>query len=52
MVQKGPDLFLEAIKFILNFRNDAKFVFVGDGHMLENLKCRAGQLGVSGSGKR
>ncbi|CDI76521.1 glycan synthetase, putative [Eimeria praecox] len=35
VVQKGPDLLLEAVPFIHKFRGDAKFVFVGDGHMME-----------------
>ncbi|KAL8426333.1 hypothetical protein ACSSS7_008162 [Eimeria intestinalis] len=46
-VQKGPDLLLEAVPFIQKFRGDAKFVFVGDGHMLTGLKNRAAQLGVA-----
>ncbi|XP_026190049.1 uncharacterized protein LOC34619934 [Cyclospora cayetanensis] len=47
VVQKGPDLLLEAVPFIHKFRGDAKFVFVGDGHMLDSLKGRAAQLGVT-----
>lgn len=50
VVQKGPDLLLEAVPFIHKFRGDAKFVFVGDGHMMESLKGRAAQLGVTHSG--
>ncbi|KAL8275236.1 hypothetical protein Esti_000820 [Eimeria stiedai] len=46
-VQKGPDLLLEAVPFIQKFRGDAKFVFVGDGHMLASLRNRAAQLGVA-----
>eukprot|EP00929_Paragymnodinium_shiwhaense_P042980 TRINITY_DN22156_c0_g2_i1.p1 TRINITY_DN22156_c0_g2~~TRINITY_DN22156_c0_g2_i1.p1 ORF type:complete len:1969 (-),score=563.19 TRINITY_DN22156_c0_g2_i1:210-6116(-) len=46
-VQKGPDLLLEAIPFILQARGDAKFVFVGDGHMKAALEGRAQQLGIS-----
>lgn len=49
VVQKGPDLLLEAVPFIHKFRGDAKFVFVGDGHMMESLKGRAAQLGVTHS---
>lgn len=52
VVQKGPDLLLEAVPFIQKFRGDAKFVFVGDGHMMDSLKGRAAHLGVSHSGKR
>ncbi|EPR57846.1 glycosyltransferase [Toxoplasma gondii GT1] len=46
VVQKGPDLLLEAIPFILKFRSDAKFVFVGDGHMMGQLVQRCKQLNV------
>ncbi|CBZ49936.1 hypothetical protein NCLIV_004200 [Neospora caninum Liverpool] len=47
VVQKGPDLLLEAIPFVLKFRNDAKFVFVGDGHMMGQLVQRSKHLNVS-----
>ncbi|PFH31917.1 glycosyltransferase [Besnoitia besnoiti] len=46
-VQKGPDLLMEAIPFILKFRSDAKFVFVGDGHMMSQLVQRCRQLNVT-----
>ena len=45
-VQKGPDLLLEAIPGALAHRGDAKFVFVGDGHMRADLERRANELGV------
>lgn len=51
VVQKGPDLLLEAVPFIHKFRGDAKFVFVGDGHMLDSLKGRAAHLGVTHAGR-
>ena len=45
--QKGPDLLMEAIPGALRVRGDAKFVFVGDGHLRGSLEARARQLGVS-----
>jgi glycosyltransferase involved in cell wall biosynthesis len=46
-LQKGPDLLLEAVPGLLGGHANAKFVFVGDGHMLDELKWRAGELGIS-----
>mmetsp|Transcript_126119 Transcript_126119/g.364984 ORF Transcript_126119/g.364984 Transcript_126119/m.364984 type:complete len:1445 (-) Transcript_126119:202-4536(-) len=40
-VQKGPDLLLDAIPMVLQARGDAKFVFVGDGHMKAELEAQA-----------
>ena len=45
--QKGPDLLLEAVPFILRFHPHAKFVFAGDGDMRWSLEHRARQMGVS-----
>ena len=45
--QKGPDLLLEAVPGILEYRPDAKVVFVGDGYMLASLEQRARDLGVA-----
>jgi len=45
--QKGPDLLMEAIPAILNFYNNAKFIFVGDGEMRAGLENRARQLGIA-----
>jgi glycosyltransferase involved in cell wall biosynthesis len=45
-IQKGPDLLLEAIPCVLHRRPDAKFVFVGDGYMRNDLEQRANELGV------
>lgn len=42
---------MEAIPFILKFRSDAKFVFVGDGHMMEQLVQRSKQLNVGHAGE-
>jgi glycosyltransferase involved in cell wall biosynthesis len=44
--QKGPDLLLEAIPFVLRHRKDAKFLFAGDGHMRKDLERRVRQLGL------
>eukprot|EP00921_Rhytidocystis_pertsovi_P025088 GHVQ01040468.1.p1 GENE.GHVQ01040468.1~~GHVQ01040468.1.p1 ORF type:complete len:1022 (-),score=152.14 GHVQ01040468.1:1478-4543(-) len=46
VIQKGPDLMIEAIPHILKFRGDVKFVIVGDGHMRHELEGRANHLGV------
>ncbi|HWZ90062.1 MAG TPA: glycosyltransferase family 4 protein [Polyangiaceae bacterium] len=46
-LQKGPDLLLEAVPGLLRHHESAKFLFLGDGHMLGELQHRAWQLGVS-----
>ncbi|MFW5740173.1 MAG: glycosyltransferase family 4 protein, partial [Myxococcota bacterium] len=33
VVQKGPDILVQSIPYILHYWPNAKFVFVGDGHM-------------------
>jgi glycosyltransferase involved in cell wall biosynthesis len=45
-LQKGPDLLLEAVPGLLGHHPSAKFLFLGDGHMLADLRSRAQQLGV------
>lgn len=45
--QKGPDLLVEAIPYVLKHRGDAKFIVVGDGGMKSSLEYRAHELGVS-----
>jgi len=45
--QKGPDLLLEAVPYVLEHRSDAKIVFVGDGDMKPYLMHRAWEIGVS-----
>mmetsp|Transcript_108130 Transcript_108130/g.271999 ORF Transcript_108130/g.271999 Transcript_108130/m.271999 type:complete len:2009 (+) Transcript_108130:103-6129(+) len=45
-VQKGPDLLLDAIPMVLQARGDAKFVFVGDGHMKASLEAEAQKRGI------
>ncbi len=44
--QKGADLLLEAIPSVSNAFPNAKFFFIGDGHMRSGLEQRASQLGV------
>lgn len=46
-VQKGPDLLLDAIPMVLQARGDAKFVFVGDGHMKAHLEAEAHRRGIA-----
>ncbi|MCL5024591.1 MAG: glycosyltransferase family 4 protein [Nitrospirae bacterium] len=45
--QKGPDLLVEAMPFILRYYPHAKFVFIGDGEMKPDVEFRARELGVS-----
>ena len=46
-IQKGPDLLVEAIPFILRHYPNAKFVFAGDGHLRGAVENRSRQLGIS-----
>jgi glycosyltransferase involved in cell wall biosynthesis len=47
VVQKGPDILVRTMPAILRHYPHAKFVFVGDGHMKDDV-CRIGhQLGVA-----
>jgi len=45
--QKGPDLLISAIPYILNYHPSAKFVFVGDGEMRKEVEQQARNMGVS-----
>jgi len=45
--QKGPDLLMEAIPYVLRYYPNAKFIFAGDGDLRGSLEHRAHQLGVS-----
>ncbi len=45
--QKGPDLLVEAIPFILANYPSAKFIFVGDGEMRQSVEARTHQLRVA-----
>ena len=42
----GPDLLMDAIPSVLEHRQDAKVLFVGDGEMNSYLTSRAAELGV------
>lgn len=45
--QKGPDLLVEAIPYILKYYHNAKFVFVGDGEMRRYTEDKARHMGLS-----
>jgi glycogen synthase len=45
--QKGPDLFIEAIRQVCQYRWDAKVVVAGDGGMMQFLRERARDLPVN-----
>jgi len=45
--QKGPDLLVSAIPYVLNYYANAKFVFVGDGEMRHEAEHQARNAGVS-----
>ncbi|KXB08274.1 hypothetical protein AKJ56_01590 [candidate division MSBL1 archaeon SCGC-AAA382N08] len=47
--QKGPDIMLDAIPNILDYRWDAEFMMVGDGGMRKYLESKAKQQGISHS---
>jgi glycogen synthase len=45
--QKAPDVFVEAIPYILHYHPSTKFVITGDGDMRGQIQNRANQLGVA-----
>jgi glycosyltransferase involved in cell wall biosynthesis len=45
--QKGPDLLMDAIPYVLKYYPNAKFVFAGDGELRGAVERRAHQLGVA-----
>ncbi|MCK9581906.1 MAG: glycosyltransferase family 4 protein [Methanoregula sp.] len=45
--QKGPDLFIEAVRQVCHYRWDAKIVVAGDGGMMQYLRERARDLPVN-----
>lgn len=47
VVQKGPDILVRAMPSVLRFYPNAKFVFVGDGHMRNEVCGLAHHFGVS-----
>src|SRR5581483_4783838 len=47
VVQKGPDILVRTMPSLLRHYPQAKFVFVGDGHMKNDVCSMAHHLGVS-----
>lgn len=47
VVQKGPDILVRTMPAVLRHYPGAKFVFVGDGHMKDDVIGLAGRLDVS-----
>ncbi len=45
--QKGPDLLVNSIPYVLNYHPHAKFVFAGDGEMRQDVEAQARNMGVS-----
>ncbi|MDE1919959.1 MAG: glycosyltransferase family 4 protein [Candidatus Omnitrophica bacterium] len=45
--QKGPDLLVSAIPYILHYYANAKFVFAGDGEMRAETEGQAARMGVA-----
>jgi glycosyltransferase involved in cell wall biosynthesis len=45
--QKGPDVFVEAIPYVLHYHPNAKFVITGEGDLRGQIEARARQLGVA-----
>ena len=45
--QKGPDLLVEAIRHILSYHSNAKFIFVGDGEMRWSVEEQTKSAGVN-----
>jgi len=47
VLQKGPEFFVRAAEKVVKYEPSAKFVLAGDGHLLDELKDLANELGVS-----
>lgn len=47
--QKGPDILLDAIPQVLDYRSEVEFLVAGDGEMRDYLESKAGRMGVSHS---
>ena len=47
VVQKGPDILVRTMPAVLKYYPNAKYVFVGDGHMKNEVCAVAHQLGVA-----
>jgi len=50
-MQKGPDLLVEAIPYVLRQRPDVRFVFIGEGDMRAECERKARELGVANACK-
>jgi glycosyltransferase involved in cell wall biosynthesis len=46
VVQKGPDILVRTMPSVLKYYPHAKFVFIGDGHMKNDVCALANRLGV------
>eukprot|EP00915_Cephaloidophora_sp_WS-2016_P006312 GHVH01008320.1.p1 GENE.GHVH01008320.1~~GHVH01008320.1.p1 ORF type:complete len:1493 (+),score=195.77 GHVH01008320.1:592-4479(+) len=51
VLQKGPDLLVDALGEVVGFRSDVVVVMVGDGHMLDELKARTDDMGLGANVK-
>ncbi|HYG77498.1 MAG TPA: glycosyltransferase family 4 protein [Planctomycetota bacterium] len=49
VVQKGPDILVRAMPSVLRFYPNTKFVFVGDGHMRNEVAGLAHHMGCAGA---
>jgi glycosyltransferase involved in cell wall biosynthesis len=47
VVQKGPDILVRTMPSVLQYYPNAKFVFIGDGHMKNEVCALAHRLGVA-----
>jgi glycosyltransferase involved in cell wall biosynthesis len=47
VVQKGPDILVRTLPSVLRYHPNAKFAFVGDGHMKNDVCGLAQQMGVA-----
>jgi glycosyltransferase involved in cell wall biosynthesis len=45
--QKGPDLLIEAVPYVLRERQNVRFIFMGEGDMSSYCERRARELGVA-----
>lgn len=45
--QKGPDILIESIPYVLRYHSNAKFIITGDGDMRGHVEGRARHLGIA-----
>jgi glycosyltransferase involved in cell wall biosynthesis len=45
--QKGPDILVSSIPYVLKYHPNTKFVFVGDGDMRKGVEAQTRKMGVS-----